>query len=74
MQVVKRIRAWGNIYAVPISKKEAKALGLRPGDEVDIDLKRRAGGLDLSDVPTLPLGSQAVDLDEVAERAAAEDA
>lgn len=73
MHLVKTLRKWGNIYALPLSLKEAKAMGLHPGDEVEIDVKRHARAIDLSDLPTLPLGSTNVDLDLVAERAASED-
>lgn len=70
VHLTKKIRAWGNIYALPISQKEARELGLRAGDEVDVELHRHGGGLDLSDIPTVSLGSHCYDLDEVAEAAA----
>lgn len=73
MHLVKTVREWGNVYAVPLSRKEAEAMGIHPGDEVDIDVRPHAKGIDLSDLPTLALGSHLTNLDEVAEAAAHDD-
>ena len=33
------LKEWGNSYAIRISKKEAKALGIEKGDMVVVDVK-----------------------------------
>lgn len=67
MHLTKRVSEWGNVYGVPISKKEAEALGVRPGDEVDLEVRAHAKSLDLSDLPKIPLGSHQVNLDQLIE-------
>lgn len=74
MHLTKKIREWGNVYALPISKKEAAALGIRPGDKVDVEVKPHAKRLDLRDLPMMPLGSHKVDLDEIVEDEGASEA
>ncbi len=73
MRLVKTVREWGNVYALPLSKREADALGIHPGDKVDIEVEPHVKGIDLSGLPTLPLGSHLLDLDQVAADAALDD-
>ena len=35
------LKEWGNSYAIRISKKEAKVLGIAKGDMVVVDVKER---------------------------------
>lgn len=74
MHLTKRVSEWGNVYGVPISKKEAEALGIRPGDEVDLEVRPHAKSLDLSDLPRMPLRSHEVDLDRLIEEETTRDA
>ena len=67
MRFTKTVRTWGNVLAVPISRTEAIALGIRPGDQVDIDVSPHGRGLRLDDLPLLSMDSGNVDLDELAE-------
>ncbi len=67
MHLTKRVSEWGNVYGVPISKKEAETLGIAAGDEVDLEVRPHAKSLDLSDLPRLPLRSHDVDLDGLIE-------
>lgn len=69
MHLQKTVRAWGNVFAVPLSRKEAEALGIHAGDVVDLEVTRHAVGVDLRNLPGLPLGSDRLDLDEVASQA-----
>ena len=74
MHLTKRVSEWGNVYGVPISKKEAETLGIRPGDEVDLTVRAHAKSLDLSDLPKLSLRSHEVDLDRLVDEETTRDA
>lgn len=48
------IRKWGNSAAVRLSRKELRRLGLREGDDVEIEV-RSAGGNKAWDVSMIPV-------------------
>jgi len=45
------IRKWGNSAAVRLSRKELDRLGLRDGDEVEIEIHPRKKTWSIDDVP-----------------------
>lgn len=52
-----KILEWGNSYGIRLTKAEAERLGLRPGDEVIVEVKAKPDEkVDLSGVRTMSLG------------------
>jgi hypothetical protein len=64
--MIANVKKWGNSYAVRLSKRELKARGIRAGDEVEIEVRKRTPGkVDLSHLRTFhdpdPLASEHLD-------------
>lgn len=55
--MIAKVLKWGNSYGIRLSKEEAERAGLKPGDEVVVEVKAREGQtIDLSDLPGFDLG------------------
>lgn len=68
-KIRRRLTAWGNGYGIRLTKAEAKKLGLKAGDTVDVELRGAAAPNDVSRLPTLHLGGT-YDIDEIIEEEA----
>lgn len=55
-RIRRRLSEWGNGYGIRITKSEARKLGLRPGDTVDIEVQGEAGPNDVASLPVFHLG------------------
>lgn len=57
--MTKTIKPWGNSYGVLLTKAELEQLGLRPGQEVEMQITAcGAAKRDLSELPELHLGGR----------------
>lgn len=60
--MIAKVLKWGNSYGIRLSKEEAERAGLKPGDEVVVEVKAREGQrIDLSDLPGFDLGGDLAD-------------
>lgn len=64
MHVRRRVTEWGNGYGIRITKAEARKLGIRPGDLVDVEVRGEPQPNDVSKLPTFRLGG-AYDIDAI---------
>ncbi len=64
MKLRKTLTVSGNSYAVRLSRKEAAALGLRKGDEVELDIIPAPAGLRHDSVRFFKDGRGSVDHDQ----------
>lgn len=65
-KIRRRLTEWGNGYGIRLTKAEAKKLGLRAGDTVDVELHGSPAPNNVSDLPSLQLGGT-YDIDEIIE-------
>jgi hypothetical protein len=64
MRLRKVLTVSGNSYAVRISKKEAHALGIRKGDEVEVDIVPAQPGLRINEEMFFTDGRGSIDHDQ----------
>ncbi|MFA5862832.1 MAG: AbrB/MazE/SpoVT family DNA-binding domain-containing protein [Candidatus Thermoplasmatota archaeon] len=65
-RVRRRLTEWGNGYGIRITKAEARKLGLRAGDTVDVEVQGEVAPNDVKRLPTFRLGG-AYDIDAILE-------
>ncbi|HUR70158.1 MAG TPA: AbrB/MazE/SpoVT family DNA-binding domain-containing protein [Candidatus Thermoplasmatota archaeon] len=68
-KIRRRLTEWGNGYGIRLTKAEAKKLGLRAGDTVDVELRGSPAPNDVARLPALHLGGT-YDIDEIVEEEA----
>ncbi len=54
----RRLLKWGNGYGVRITKTEATRLGLRPGSELDMEIRPITAKEEVDALPTYRLGGK----------------
>lgn len=54
----RRLLKWGNGYGVRITKKEAMRLGLKPGSELDLEIRPITVKEEVDALPAYRLGGQ----------------
>lgn len=65
-KIRRRLTEWGNGYGIRLTKAEARKLGLRAGDTVDVELHGSPAPNNVSELPALHLGGT-YDIDEIVE-------
>lgn len=68
-KIRRRLTEWGNGYGIRLTKAEAKKLGLKAGDTVDVELRGSPAPNDVTRLPALHLGGT-YDIDEIVEEEA----
>lgn len=73
--MIAKVLKWGNSYGIRLSKDDVEREGLKPGDEVVVEVRVKPGEtVDLSDLPGFDLGGDLADRhDEVLAEAVMED-
>jgi hypothetical protein len=66
MHVRRRVTEWGNGYGIRITKAEARKLGIRAGDVVDLEVRGAPQPNDVAKLPAFRLGG-AYDIDAILE-------
>jgi hypothetical protein len=62
----RRLTTWGNGFGIRLTRAEARKLGLKAGDPVDVDVRGAAVGNDVASLPALHLGGR-YDIDKIVE-------
>ena len=68
-----KLLKWGNSYGVRISKSDVDRLGVRVGDELDVEVLPKRTRVDLSFLRTFRDGGAGADHDRILDDAAEED-
>lgn len=65
-RIRRRLTEWGNGYGIRLTKAEARKLGLKAGDTVDVEVRGEAAPNDVGSLPALHLGGR-YDIDKILE-------
>lgn len=65
-RIRRRLTEWGNGYGIRLTKAEARKLGLKAGDTVDVEVKGEPAPNDVASLPKLHLGGR-YDIDKIIE-------
>lgn len=66
MHLRRRLLKWGNGFGIRITKKEALAMGIKAGTELDVDVEPQPASMELEGLRTYRLGGD-YNLDEIVE-------
>lgn len=68
-----RLLKWGNSFGVRISKADVERLGVRVGDDLDVEVLPKRGKVDLSFLRTFHDGGVGADHDRILDETSDED-